>query len=317
MVVVRADSVSDRAHDTARGADRWSLFSEWARRTEYFIFEMVAALSTLDAAAYARDWHLSRMHDEKRAVAMCIAAIFVCGKGVGLQPEYAATWLWRATDHRDIRENAIALFCLAKLYWMRNYIPGNRSIAIHCLKRAASTDFAPAQFALGYLCLNGEGIDRNIKAALRYLDAAADQDYVRAELALGELYLRGMGVSRDYSEAAKWIHRAASKGMPEAQYNMALLYLKGCGIKKDYNKAVIWLRNSAKNGNLLAQFVLGTLTCTDARSREGLMWLNVAAERGLHDAQYALGALLSERNGDEGSLRKAAYWLKHAASSGR
>ena len=53
--------------------------------------------------------------------------------------------------------------------------------------------------------------------ALRELRTLAEQDFVRAQYNLGLMYYNGEGVPRDYAEAATWFRRAADQGHADAK----------------------------------------------------------------------------------------------------
>ncbi|MDR1275864.1 MAG: sel1 repeat family protein [Candidatus Accumulibacter sp.] len=80
----------------------------------------------------------------------------------------------------------------------------------------------------------------NHRAAMRG-DAAAQ--YI-----LGVLYQNGEGVRKDYAKAAKWFKKAAEQGDARAQNNLGLLYAEGRGVPKDDAKAAEWLRKAAEGG---------------------------------------------------------------------
>jgi TPR repeat protein len=49
---------------------------------------------------------------------------------------------------------------------------------------------------------------------------AADQGHARAQYNLGCMYKNGQGVAQDYAAAMKWCRMAADQGFAEAQYNL-------------------------------------------------------------------------------------------------
>ena len=104
---------------------------------------------------------------------------------------------------------------------------------------------ARAQFALGLMYENGEGLTADLAQALEWYTKSADQGYAKAHYQLGLLYLKGRGVKRDDSRAGEWFARAAEGGNPdavaryrqfaedgdiEAQYHLALMTLRGSGV---------------------------------------------------------------------------------------
>jgi uncharacterized protein len=77
----------------------------------------------------------------------------------------------------------------------------------------------------------------------------ADEGNSAAQFNLGLLYYEGEGVPQNYGEAAKWFERAAEQGYASAQYNLGAMYGVGHGVKRDYSKAYLWLSLCAAAGN--------------------------------------------------------------------
>ncbi len=68
----------------------------------------------------------------------------------------------------------------------------------------------------------------------------AERGNASAQYMVGYLYAQGEGVVSNFGEAAKWYHRAADRGDPDAQLNLGLLYVNGVGVKKGYVSAYKW-----------------------------------------------------------------------------
>ena len=62
---------------------------------------------------------------------------------------------------------------------------------------------------------------------MKWFRSAADRGDVAAQFYLGFMYSEGQGVPQDYAKATKWFRLAADRGDPQAQYNLALSYSKG------------------------------------------------------------------------------------------
>ncbi len=61
-----------------------------------------------------------------------------------------------------------------------------------------------------------------------------------AQYMVGFLYAQGEGVVSSSRTAAKWYRKAADQGDPDAQLNLGLLYVNGLGVKKSYVSAYKW-----------------------------------------------------------------------------
>jgi TPR repeat protein len=88
---------------------------------------------------------------------------------------------------------------------------------------------------------------------------AAEQGYVKAEFNLGLLYKNGDGVTQNYAEAVKWFRKAAEQGQAEAQFNLGLMYDNGEGVTEDDAEAVKWYRKAANQGSAAARKSLGLM----------------------------------------------------------
>ncbi len=86
--------------------------------------------------------------------------------------------------------------------------------------RAAEQGYADAQFNLGLMYANGEGIAQDMHEAVDLFKKAAEQGHIDAQNNLGALYFMGDGVDRDEAEAMKWFEKAAAQGNEEAKANL-------------------------------------------------------------------------------------------------
>ena len=74
-----------------------------------------------------------------------------------------------------------------------------------------------------------------------------------AQYGLGVMYYEGQGVKQDYLKAKEWYEKAAMQGYSDAQLNLGLMYVQGQGVNVDKFKAYeLWLK-AAKQGNSNAQ----------------------------------------------------------------
>ena len=81
--------------------------------------------------------------------------------------------------------------------------------------------------------------------AAAWFRQAAQRGFARAQYNLGVLYANGDGVPRDASQAAQWFRQAANQEDPKAQYNLGLLYAEGVGVSQDYGEAYVWFTLAA------------------------------------------------------------------------
>ena len=93
---------------------------------------------------------------------------------------------------------------------------------------------------------------------LKQKDAAVKGD-TRAQYLLGFMYLQGDGVEKDPKRAFQWIHLAARSGLPEAQDTLAYLYKSGIGVDVDEVRAYVWYSVAAANGVFLANRIIESM----------------------------------------------------------
>ena len=67
-------------------------------------------------------------------------------------------------------------------------------------------------------------------------DAAQGQVY--AQFNLGVVFAQGQGVPQDYTEAIKWYLLAAQQGNTDAQFNLGLMYTQGQGVPQSYAEEI-------------------------------------------------------------------------------
>jgi TPR repeat protein len=136
---------------------------------------------------------------------------------------------------------------------------GDHATALRLWLPLAENGDAFAQFNIGNLYNNGEGVPQDHAEAAKWYRLAADQGFEYAEFNMGVFYDRGRGVPQDPAEAAKWYLLAAKKGNVRAQNNLGQLYAHGRGVEKDTIKAARLYRLAADQGFPGAQMNLGNM----------------------------------------------------------
>ncbi len=76
--------------------------------------------------------------------------------------------------------------------------------------------------------------------ALREFRPLAERGDAKAQYGLGVMYLNGQGVPQDSAEVVKWHRKAAEQGHAVAQNNLGVMYGKGHGVPQDYVQAHMW-----------------------------------------------------------------------------
>ncbi len=87
---------------------------------------------------------------------------------------------------------------------------------------------------LGYMYMNGFGVDKDYDTAVQLFEKAAAEKLPEAEFNLGMAYYQGRGVRRNYEEAFKYFNQAAqSNTLPVAWGQLAEMYRRGRGVDRD------------------------------------------------------------------------------------
>ena len=152
---------------------------------------------------------------------------------------------------------------------------------------------AVAQYRLGILYANAEGVPLDYIEAARWLRRAAEQGYARAQSILAWLYASGYGVEQDDRQAGIWYLRAAEQGLPKDQYTVAAMYRWGrYGVGRDPREMLRWYQLAANQGFAPAQYALGQLLARGEQVPKdevtAFQWLSLAIVNGSETAKKAL-----------------------------
>ena len=79
--------------------------------------------------------------------------------------------------------------------------------------------------------------------------AQAQQGDADAQFWIGHMYKNGQGVTQDSKQAVKWFRKSAEQGHAKAQYNLGLMYASGKGVTQNYVLAHMWWNIAASSGD--------------------------------------------------------------------
>ena len=168
-------------------------------------------------------------------------------------------------------------------------------------------DFTSGEEAIKH----GNGVE-----AARFYLKAAEQGHATAQYRLGILYENGQGVAPDADRSVYWIRKAAERGEVQAQFSLAVMYDIGRNISQDYPQALYWYVKAAERGNVQAQNNLGFMYSEGKGMTQDYVraykWFNIAGLRGYEEgrknrdyvAKFLLPAQLSE------AQQQTEEWLK-------
>jgi TPR repeat protein len=91
------------------------------------------------------------------------------------------------------------------------------------------------------MALRADTFEGNHKKAAWLYGKAAEQNHPKAQFFLGFMYLQGRGVNKDFQKALELTTKSASQGFYKAQYLLAQMYLKGVGVQQNIDKGNFWM----------------------------------------------------------------------------
>src|SRR5215203_204829 len=179
--------------------------------------------------------------------------------------------------------------------------------SLSSLPYAAEGGHPTAQWKLGRMYANGDGVAQDDVRAFEYFSRIANQHaednpsapqatiVANAFVALGRYYLNGIPNSKikaDTDRAREMFSYAASYfGNADAQYDLARLYLKTPDASRDdFRYGARWLGLAAQKGQHQAQAMLGQMLFNGDRlprqAARGLMWLTLARDNAAPDESW-------------------------------
>ncbi len=117
----------------------------------------------------------------------------------------------------------LSLLAACSMYDNRDYRRGERALQAgdyaeaYCLWRPlAEAGHTAAQYSIGWMYANGDGLSLDETEALRWWRRAAEQNHADAQFAVAKAYLNGEGTEVDPAQAVKWLLRASARGVEDA-----------------------------------------------------------------------------------------------------
>ena len=211
--------------------------------------------------------------------------------------------------------------------------------------QAAEMDHPDAEYKLGVLFFEGEGVEQNYSQSLTWFTKASESEHRGAQAYLAWMSSLGIGTPLDNAasldwflkslqpsvsaqssvkkpvivpESFEWYEIAARKGDPKAQTIVALKYLKGEGVRANDRQGFLWMERAAKLKHPPAQYHLAMLYLEGKgviqNQEAGLYWLNQAAIADNPEAQFELGLLYLQGKYVSQNYQYAYAWLNLAAA---
>ncbi|MEO7098356.1 MAG: tetratricopeptide repeat protein [Luteolibacter sp.] len=223
--------------------------------------------------------------------------------------------------------DADAQYQMARAYLRGDGVPKDVQKSYDLMKAAAAQGHADATGGIGYFYSSGMVVAKDERQAADWFRKGAEMGSAKAQLNLGKYLLNGKAAVANpeaqpadlETEGLKWIGKAADQGLPEAasSYGM-ILYFGEHGQPQDYTKAAVYLKIAAESGMADAQNALGLMydqglgVNADPAAAED--WLRKAALQGQVKAQANLGRVLNPLSEKKETRIEALAWLEMAAN---
>jgi TPR repeat protein len=191
--------------------------------------------------------------------------------------------------------------------------------AFTLFQRAANAGHKTARAQVAMMTLAGLGTVGNQTAAIAALEAAAEDDNPFAMAILAELQMAGRGLPQDRLRGLALMRQAAEAGNPFAMQRMGQLLSSGTQTENKDREALAWMRRAASENSPEALYLLGVFhrdgRVVETDAAKALGFFQRAAERGHGGAAYQVGVAAYQRGGDE-ALREGLRWMEQAAENG-
>ena len=194
------------------------------------------------------------------------------------------------------------------------------SAALPLLVQATEKGDPEAQYTLGRMYFDGDGVAKDVDKARDLFQASAEQEDPGGQTGIGFLYSAGQGVELDDEEAVRWYRLAADQGFPAAQANLGYMYQYGRGVAASDEEAVRWYRVASDQGFARAQAALGFMyqqgLGVETDREEAVRLYRLAAEQGNVNGQVNLGVMYGRGEGVPRNYSEEVRWYELAAEQG-
>lgn len=179
----------------------------------------------------------------------------------------------------------------------------------------ANGEFDPIIYhKLGYLYMNGLGVEKNVDIALELYEKGTAYSQLGCLYNLGIYYIK----QKEYIKAKDYFEKAVDSGLPLGYYGLGYLYAMDLeGIDKDLNKAYELFDKAVETGDIEAMFSVGKFLNVSGKTYElqakGLDILIKTLDAGYSEACASAADAYECGRGTEVDTKKAfEYFLKGA-----
>lgn len=275
----------------------------------------------------AFDW-FSQAANQGHSKAMCeLAKMYHYGIGVKYNPMRALEFYTLAAEACS----GEAMYYLGKVYRSGELGIQDEQRSSHyyseaferLYEQAMDNNDADAQYRLGNMYNEGEGVSRDYTQAIAWYERSEANGNVDSTNAMALMYQDGRGVREDESRSFELKYKAARNDCRMAQNNIGHDYSHGWGCEKNLDQWLEWKLKSANGGYALAQASLalsyqyGKENYLKADWGKAKMWYEKAIESGSLDAMFFMAKNYENCNMGLAEDKGLAFQLyKHAAVLG-
>ncbi len=224
--------------------------------------------------------------------------------------------------------DALAQYVLGVTYdYGLNDTVQNFNQAYDWYEMAAQRNYGDAWCALGYMYLNGCGVNQSDEDAIDCFYQAVNNGCAKANAGIGKMYLSGYGEDSNRTQLAlDYITRAYEANTIDGVYYYGYLLETGTGIEMNPSQA---LELYMKAASMTPQDVTDELAINSANTRIGMIYIDgkgvakdeaaaitymeTAAENNYNMAQYYMGIIYENGMGTDVDYGKAMEWFQKAA----
>jgi TPR repeat protein len=208
-----------------------------------------------------------------------LALMYLEGSGVVKNYGSAMYWIEKSINEMKLAE----CYRQGMLFYHRRRLENNYDIALRYFKKASKAN-AYAQAQLGYMYLNGIGVDQDHEEAARWHGMAENNYIGHSKYCRSKIYHYDQGGMQDFSKALKLYQEELEaidfkNKLPNnsgALRGIGLLYEYGDGATQDFKKALKYYGNSASHKNIAAYYNIGLLYYygkgVDLNHKAALFW---------------------------------------------
>lgn len=196
----------------------------------------------------AKLWYQAAAYTGNANAQNNLAGFYAEGLGGERDDALAAKWFQKAADSGV----PSAQFNLANFYEEGRGVPRNIRKAVQLFESAAPRD-PVAAFNAGHIYATGrDDFPQDMVKAVAWYGRSAAMGYAPAQYNLATIYVQGTGVPRNYARGRELLFQAAQQNHAKAQVDYGLLLMVGAGGKQDMSEGKQWVERGAKDSATLA-----------------------------------------------------------------